>query len=117
MQIQRVTDSTEDIGISDGEVKKSVDYVSNERDSKMHFLRNIPRRGQKHLPQRVCKVCKQEGRRQKSCFYCPGCLGQPSFCKVRDCFSRYHMSKNLTVLCGEGKFLSIVFGMHSWKQF
>lgn len=55
-----------------------------------HYLENIPRTGQKNLPQRRCKICKEKGLRQMSCFYCPQCPKQPAFCRIRDCFVKYH---------------------------
>lgn len=55
-----------------------------------HFLQNIPWTGQKNLPQRRCKICKEKGMRQMTCFFCPSCPEQPAFCRIRDCFVKYH---------------------------
>ena len=28
--------------------------------------------------------------RQMTCFFCPSCPEQPAFCRIRECFVKYH---------------------------
>jgi hypothetical protein len=62
-----------------------------------HYLDRIPMKGNKSNRQKRCCVCKANGIRKDSRFYCAMCPENPGLCRGGDCFLRFHAWKGIAV--------------------
>ncbi|XP_069611178.1 piggyBac transposable element-derived protein 4-like isoform X2 [Ranitomeya imitator] len=59
------------------------------RLSERHFIHAVPATSTQKYPQKRCRVCRKNGKRSDSRYYCPMCPSQPGLC-VTPCFEIYH---------------------------